>query len=158
MISLSGRPEDRPEADVVWLQGGCRSDLFRIMRGEADDGVWPQYASRISQGQIFLPQVDPICLHGQRQIAPIIDDQRGPDLRRHLAKRQCLPIGVFHRALFVAVLKQAHSRCRGYPQDVRERAIRPDRRIEDEIQSFERNMSSGLRRGVLPGSVPGYAD
>ncbi len=76
-----------------------------------------------------------VRIHCQCQITPIIDDEQDADLMRRFPQRQRLRIGCLHRSRLIPVLKNFGASCRGSFQDIDERTIGTNRRIQDDIEA-----------------------
>jgi len=77
-IVLRRRGEHRPEPEVVGAAGACRTNLNEIVGRYADPQSLPDESARVGEWQIGLAEVDRIGSDDQRDIDPIVDDQRDP--------------------------------------------------------------------------------
>src|SRR6185312_63303 len=86
-----------------------------------------------------------VRIHGQRQIASIIDDEQDAELMRRLPQRQGLRIRCFHRSRLVPVLKYCGAGGCGSFQHIEERTIWTDRRIQNDIEACQYRCAGILR-------------
>jgi len=108
--------EDGAKAKVVRSFSGGLPHLIWIVRGDPDQLVRAHHLSRQVERQVFLPQMDAIGVHGQGQVAAIVDDEEDARLRSSFSEQQGFHIGVLHGRALVAILEENNTGLSRSPQ------------------------------------------
>ncbi len=88
--------------------------------------------------QIILPQVDPISIHRQGEIAPIIHEEQRTSIRGCPSELGRLAIGLSHRRGLITILKQPDPVLCCLRQHVHEGTLGRGCRVQDHVETLER--------------------
>ena len=92
-------------------------------------------ADGVHLGQGDLPQMHAIGIHGQGQVAAIVDDEEYACLRSSLSERQSFHVGLLHRCGLVAILEEGGACLSRDRQHLDQGTRRADRWIENDIEA-----------------------
>ena len=85
--------------------------------------------------------MDTIRINGQCQIAAVVDEKQDVQFPGSVAQRPGLGQGLFHGRCLVAILENPDVTGGRRVQDLHERSIRSNRRVEDHIETCKKNGS-----------------
>src|SRR5262249_43483456 len=133
-VGLGAGGKHRPDGDVIGARGLGGPRLLEAVRGQTEDHSGAEQGSRRRRRQIVLAQVDPVRAERERQIEPVVDDER----RAYRATAIAQPFGhrqeASRRPLLLAELNEATAS--GQRRVENRQQITPARRgtVEDHVK------------------------
>ena len=86
-----------------------------------------------------LPEVDPIRIDGQREIAAVIHEKQRFEVPSSTTQHSCLSEGLFHWRRLVAILEHPGAGRRRGVEHLNQRPVRAYRRVEDDVETCKGN-------------------
>jgi len=146
---------DRANAEIIGGGGVGAADPGRVSDRKADDFVRPEEAADVLDPHVALPDMQPIGVHGERDVEAIIDDQSDSEPGEPpLQRPRFLDESARGRGLF-AQLHQGHAAARRGLDEIGKRPAARQTAIGDEAKAQDADVERhqrARRRSVMSAS------